>query len=425
MNSVPDRLGAMKRLSLAEGLEVDFEAIVSTGGRLIGSASEARAFEVLSARLVSIPGVRQSGHRFEYVAWAALQTSLDLLSPIGRKIRAHALYWSAETPPDGLQAEIIDVGRGREEDFERLSDRIPGRIVLARHEYPFGSSTIHRRFKYDWSRKYRAAAFLIANNQRGDFLVTGSCGQDAADNIPAFGVSFESGELLGGTPGARVHMRHTNARRASIGTNLVAEIPGQGPEWVIVCAHYDGHDLAESALDNATGVASALSVLRAFAPHVPSLRRGLRVILFTAEESGLMGSRRYVESLSELDRLSISAVINLDTTVGSRKMACLISGFHDLEPFVHASAARAGYDVECILPLLRNSDHFNFAERGIPAMRLVAGFDEPEAGARFLLTEEDRREKVSLSELRRGVDLAGRLIWDALTQSTPIAEHRN
>jgi Iap family predicted aminopeptidase len=405
-------------------LEDDFEAIVSTGGRLVGSASEARAFEVLGTRLAAIPGVRQTGHRFEYLAWAKLQSRLNLLSPIDRELRAHALYWSAETPSGGLEAEVIDVGRGTEEDFERLSTRIPGRIVLVRHEYPFGSSTVHRRLKYNWSRTHGAAAFLIANNQPGEFLVTGSCGQDAADNIPAFGVSFESGQLLGSTPGARVRMRHTNARRASIGTNLIAEIPGQGPEWVIVCAHYDGHDLAESALDNATGVASALSVLRALAPHVPNLRRGLRVVLFTAEESGLLGSRRYVEDLSEADRLSIAAVINLDTTVGSDKMSCLVSGFHDLEAFVRASADRGGYEIECILPLLRNSDHFNFAEHGIPAMRLVAGFDDPAAGARFLLTEEDRRERVSLSELRRGVGLAGHLVWDALTQSTPIAEHR-
>lgn len=191
--------------------------------------------------------------------------------------------------------------------------------------------------------------------------------------------------------------------------------------WYHGWRHYDGHDLAESALDNATGVASALAILRAFVSFVPSLRRGLRVILFTAEESGLLGSRRYVESLPEVERRRIAAVINLDTTVGSERMACLTSGFSELEQFVRASAGRAGAVLDCIPALLRNSDHFNFAEHGIPAMRLVAGFDDPNAGSRFLLTEADRRDKVSFSALRRSAMLAGGLVWDALLHDGAIA----
>ena len=104
-------------------------------------------------------------------------------------------------------------------------------------------------------------------------------------------------------------------------------------------------------------------------------------------------------------------------------MACLTSGFAELEQFVRASAGRAGAVFDCIPALLRNSDHFNFAEHGIPAMRLVAGFDNPNAGARFLLTEADRRDKVSFSALRRGALLAGGLVWDALHHEGTIAPH--
>ncbi len=414
----------MEGLSIGAELENDLRSLASTGGRLIGSSSEAEATRMLRERLAAIPGVRPIEHAFDYSAWRNVRSEVRVLSPASQTLRAHALYWSAETLPDGLLAEVVDVGRGTQEEFDRLSTQIKGRAVLVRHEFPFSSTTIHRRLKYNWSREHGAAAFLIANNQPGEYLVTGSCGQDATDNIPGFGVSLESGDLLARTKGARVLLRQENERFPTVGTNLVAEIPGHTSEWVIVCAHYDGHDLAESALDNATGVASALAVLRAFAPHVRNLRRGLRVVLFTAEESGLLGSRRYVDDLGEDDKRSIALVINLDTTVGSDKMSCLVSGFSDVQRFVQSSAEQARHQIDCVLPLLRNSDHFSFASHGIPAVRLVAGFDDPESGARFILTEEDRLDKISSAQLRRGVQLAGSLVWDALTQPTCIAEHQ-
>ena len=80
--------------------------------------------------------------------------------------------------------------------------------------------------------------------------------------------------------------------------------------------------------------------------------------------------------------------------------------------------------LSCYGPLMRNSDHFNFAQRGIPAIRLVAGFDEPEAGAQFILTEADTSERVSMDELRRATIAAGVLVWSALEWPGRIASHK-
>jgi Zn-dependent M28 family amino/carboxypeptidase len=198
------------------------------------------------------------------------------------------------------------------------------------------------------------------------------------------------------------------ARAAAVGTNLIAELPGSGDEWIVVCAHYDGHDLAQSAVDNATGVAAALAVLREFASR-PRRRRGLRVILFTAEESGLLGSRRYVESLGDGERRQIQMVINLDTVAGSPDLAALTSGFAQLDEFVSRFGLRR------VGGLLRNSDHFNFAQAGIPALRLVAGFDQPESDVRYLLTQGDTADRVSPRALERGAAAALALADAALT----------
>ena len=41
---------------------------------------------------------------------------------------------------------------------------------------------------------------------------------------------------------------------------LLYDYPGTTDEWVVLSAHVDGHDLAESAMDNGTGLASVLAV---------------------------------------------------------------------------------------------------------------------------------------------------------------------
>jgi aminopeptidase YwaD len=417
---------AFDRLSAAPRLKQDFEALVATGGRLAGSPSEAAARDWLQQRLQTISHSQPNEHRFDYSSWKSSSASLELIEPTGpRPLRCHPLYWSPSTPANGLQASIIDVRRGTEADFQSRADAIRGQIVLVRHEYPFSQQTIHRRLKYERSLQGGAAGFVIVNANPGDELVTGACSGDFAGNIPALGVSSDTGAILRREASTPTRMRITTSRSPATGVNLIAEIAGQTPEWVILCAHYDGHDLAQSALDNATGVAAGITIFESFAPFLSQLRRGLRLMLFTAEETGLMGSRIYVQSLSQSKQREIALVINLDTLCGSAHLTCLTSGFDDLQRFVSASCEQFGMDrLPCYQPMMRNSDHYNFAQCGIPTMRLVAGFDEPEAGARFLLTEADRSERVSMEELRHATMTAGALVWSALDWPAPIAAHK-
>jgi aminopeptidase YwaD len=417
---------AFDRLSASTRLVQDFETLTATGGRLVGSASESAAREWLQARLQTIPSARLGEHRFNYSSWESRSSSLEVITPSRpQPLACHPLYWSAPTPTSGLEASVIDVGRGTEVDFRSRAHEIRGQIVVVRHEYQFSQKTIHRRLKYERSLQCGAAGFVIVNNNPGCELVTGACSQDSPNNIPAVGVGFNTGALLTGPRPPRARMRVASARSEKTGMNLLAEIPGQTPEWVVLCAHYDGHDLAQSALDNATGVVAAIAIFESFAPFVRQLRRGLRLVLFTAEETGLLGSRIYLQSLGNSEQRKIAVVINLDTIAGSPRLTCLTSGFEELLFFVRQTYKEAGLDeLPCHQPLMRNSDHYNFAQCGIPAIRLVAGFDEPEAGARFLLTEADTRERVSIEELRRATTTAGALVWSTLNWLGSIAGHK-
>jgi len=81
-------------------------------------------------------------------------------------------------------------------------------------------------------------------------------------------------------------------------------------------AHLDGHDLAESAMDNAAGVAVALAAARALAPQAGRFRRVLRLAFFGAEEWALTGSRVYRDGLPVAERENIALHVNLDSVAG-------------------------------------------------------------------------------------------------------------
>lgn len=418
-------LESIRRLINTGSLAADFRGLTGCGGRLIGSTSEQDARIWLERRLSQHTTARLGSHAFGYSAWASNAAVLELIGSGSRTVlRCHPLYWSAATTTEGLEANVIDAGRGTEAEFRALAAQIRGNIVLVRHEYPFSTVSIHRRVKYTCSLQHGAAGFIIGNCVPGDLLVTGSCGQDLPTNIPALGITCETADNLArGTP-ARVRMRVVTTRQAKVGVNLVAETPGQTDEWVVVCGHYDGHDLAQSAFDNATGVAAALTIFEGFSPLVSRLQRGLRLILFTAEESGLLGSRMYLQSIGDSERRKIAAVVNLDTLAGSGRLTCLTSEFDGLDEFVKQIANESNLALSCFRPLMRNSDHFNFAQYGIPALRLIAGFNEPESDVRFLLTEGDTSDRVSMEELVAATTTAGLLVWSALDYKGPVAAHR-
>jgi aminopeptidase YwaD len=416
---VPGRLAADRTM-----LE-EFSAICNFGGRLAGTESERQAMEYVAARGHLASGVPCRTLPVSYGGWRALKAELRLSD--GTPAPCHPLVRSMPTPAKGLSAEVIDLGRGTPEEFEAHRQEIAGRIVLVRHELMFAAGTIHRRRKYNMAREAGAVGFLIAGPLAGA-LVAGSSGRSEGDaGIPAAGIAPETAVRLARTAAgwARATLVVMTEEYSAQTSTLLFDVPGQTSEVVVLSAHVDGHDINESAMDNASGVATALAVIRAVAPHVRSWQRGVRLAFFSAEEWALTGSARYVAGLSDDERRRIALNINLDTVAGGRRLTTLTSGFAGLEPFLMQTAEANGHKLRCVRPLQMNSDHANFALAGIPALRLVAGYDEPDANVRFVLTPGDRRDKVALTELVASAQLTAGLLAAACNASSPeVAQWR-
>jgi Iap family predicted aminopeptidase len=297
---------------------------------------------------------------------------------------------------------------------------VRGKIVLVRHEYPFSPQHMHRRRKYDLAVAGGATGFLIANPLPGKGLLSGSSGRPKDGNgIPAAYIDFESSEQLaqpgpGGPARVRLVIEGEEQPHALAGVGML-DIPGGSDARIVISAHMDGHDLGQSALDNATGVVVALAAARALANRVSDRTHGLRICFFSAEEWALAGSAGYLNSLNAHELSQLKLNINLDTVAGDDSLTALISDFPQLEGFVASSAAKAETPVATYLPLMPNSDHANFAAHGIPALRLVAGFDRPHSNVNNILSPGDVPAVVRESELRQALRVTCAMAWQGLT----------
>ena len=300
-----------------------------------------------------------------------------------------------------------------------------GKIVLVRHEYPFSPQHMHRRRKYDLAVARGAIGFLIANPWPGKGLMSGSSGRlRGGADIPAAYIDHASAERIAHAPApARVRLvidgEELPGSVAGVG---VLDIAGASADKIVISAHIDGHDLGRSALDNATGVVVALAAARALAPRIGKATHGLHVCFFSAEEWALAGSSRYLAGMAPDKLASLRFNINLDTVAGDDSLTALISGFPELAGFVEETVRLAGTPIGHYLPLMPNSDHANFAARGIPALRLLAGFDRPDSRVNAILSADDLPAVVHEDELRRAVRVTCAMAWQALTASPQTLE---
>jgi len=154
--------------------------------------------------------------------------------------------------------------------------------------------------------------------------------------------------------------------------NTVGEIRGseKPDEVVVVGAHLDSWDLGSGTTDNGTGSCVVLETARAISTlaalgHKP--KRTIRFVLFTGEEEGLWGSKKYVEShKDEMDKHSVALVHDTGTgkVVGFAlhgRKSCMTIMEPELKTLTTLDGWK-GLDLE----VLRGTDHQSFDAKGVP-----------------------------------------------------------
>ncbi len=94
------------------------------------------------------------------------------------------------------------------------------------------------------------------------------------------------------------------------GWNIIAEIPNpKATKTILLGAHYDRVSQGKGAVDNASGSAAILELLKVFKAN-PLQNYSLKVAFWDLEENGLIGSREYIKARAESELPAI--YINFD-----------------------------------------------------------------------------------------------------------------
>ncbi|WP_289096686.1 M28 family metallopeptidase [uncultured Pseudoalteromonas sp.] len=181
-----------------------------------------------------------------------------------------------------------------------------------------------------------------------------------------------------------------NTIKKSISYNFIATLPGsQKPdEHIIYSAHWDhlgtdktrkGDQIYNGAHDNATGTAGLIEVAEAFAtlPEHPS--RSMTFLAVTAEEQGLLGSKYYAAN-PVIPASQTVANINMDSLnlLGKVKDISVVGiGKSEMDSLLETAAKAQGRtvsgDPKPSSGGYYRSDHFAFANMGVPAMYAGGG----------------------------------------------------
>lgn len=155
--------------------------------------------------------------------------------------------------------------------------------------------------------------------------------------------------------------------------NVVAELPGERDEWIILSAHYDTTALSHGSYDNMSGCAVLLGIMEALKGK--KLSYGLRFVFCGSEERGLLGSKAYVrDHEEELSKYVLNINLDMIGSIMGKFIAC-VSAEEKLVHYLSYMGAELGFPVD-VRQGVYSSDSTPFADKGVPALsmaRLAAG----------------------------------------------------
>ena len=279
------------------------------GPRLAGSQAEARA-RVWAIKTLTEKGFANVRNEpFEINAWERHEEGAEILTPYPQPLAVTALGGSVSTKEDGLSAEV--------ELFETLEDlkRAPAGSLSDRIAYVgHAMQRTQDGSSYGYFNEARTAGPSIAAGKGAVGYLIRSVGTDShrfphtgslryqqgVPRIPALALSNPDADQLeriagdGKTLSVRIKVDSSEVPAAQSG-NVIAEVVGREvpEEIVVIGAHLDSWDLGTGAIDDGAGVGITMAALELIKDAGLAPRRTIRLVLWGAEEVGLLGANAY------------------------------------------------------------------------------------------------------------------------------------
>lgn len=229
--------------------------------------------------------------------------------------------------------------------------------------------------------------------------------------VPSATISHDEALRLMRYNGYQATLRIKQAIEHRVGNNIVVDIPGKGIDnnLTLAVGHYDTVAHSPGASDNGGGIVALLSLAEHFSIHQP--QRDLRIIFFSGEEMGLLGSKHYVkENLDELKKRA-GLVVNIDVSgdaIGTDAYAVI--GSKELSGYVDGITREAGMLFKTSVDIY-SSDGIHFAKYEIPSVNVMRFGGK---ATNFIHTSGDNAKNVTrkgyLNTINASLNLVGKVV---------------
>ncbi len=305
-----ERLETLRSQGLRDDIGLSFVEGLTTeiGPRLAGSQAEADARDWSVEKLAALGFENVRIEPFDIPFWSRVQEEAEIVSGRPQKLVITALGGSASTPEGGVTAEIV-----RFPSMEALraasDDGVSGKIVFIDEHMTrtqdgsgYGFAVRKRRSCAEVTTEKGGVACLIRSvgTQSRRFPHTGMMARgEATGPGPAAALSPPDADQLTrllerGPVTVRVNIQ-VETKRSVPSANVVAEVPGSenADEIVLLGCHLDSWDLGTGAIDDGAGCGIVVGAAKLIADLPDAPKRTIRVVLYGAEEVGLLGARAY------------------------------------------------------------------------------------------------------------------------------------
>ena len=333
-----------------------------------GSDEERKAAEYLAEEIRKI-GFEPEVEEFTYTRSVPVQAAFAAVTEDGREISfpVTGVVDSEATLPEGIEAGFYYL-----KSFDEVGlKRAKGKVVLIHDRL---SREEYKRLKKAGIVGYVTTSGTVRDTYENSDLETNRFRDNLRDEgpLPAFTIRLiDAVELLRLRP-RKVKIQLELKEETVLSRNLVVTVKGsEFPEEVLIAgAHYDSVPFSLGAWDNGAGAVQMLSLIEYLKENRP--RRTVKVIWFGSEETGLRGSRAYVEThADELEK--VKGMLNVD--VGGSilgKEILFLSATGDTESWIRLFLKEVGYEA-VTFPKLMSSDSANFNDYGVPSISIGQG----------------------------------------------------
>ncbi|MEW6981138.1 M20/M25/M40 family metallo-hydrolase [Colwelliaceae bacterium 6471] len=314
--SQQQELQMLKQQALKSELSYQLIESLTTevGNRLMGTPGDELAVKWAVAKMNSLGFDKVWTEEVTGTEWIRGEAEAKILAPYPQKMVAIALGGSVGTEKQGINAEVVHF-----ENLDALKaapeGSLDGKIAfvsyrMERHIDGKGyGPAVGTRVNGASVAAKKGALALIMRSVGTDNNRTAHTGvlhyEDGVKKIPAAALSNPDADMLvnqirRGQP-VKFYLNLSasiNEQKTIKSANVIGEITGSKyPEQIVaIGAHLDSWDVGTGALDDGLGIGMVMAAAKHLSDLPTRPEKTVRVILFAAEEVGLLGAKAYMET---------------------------------------------------------------------------------------------------------------------------------